>query len=237
MDDDGKCSLFQLFFIHLPLPSLSAKMHNFISHPKTWPLSVRFKLRTTASFFFSRSRDSHTPTLLHQLKAAGSSPGIFRSFFGHRPKCIWSDRKKLSHFGHNVWKYSLMNIVTASFITTMRQMTKMFQWLKCLSKNDRNVSAKKTAHGSMLFMGNLWANHAPLQYTSNAPDKPHKIQNQTVGVDKRLGTVWFGEWVQPPEAVMKNFRWSFNLQKKMFRRWEAKCFSSTKRIGLHDVWP
>jgi len=31
-----------------------------------------------------------------------------------------------------------------SFNTTVRQMTKMFQWPKCLSKNDRNVSAKKT---------------------------------------------------------------------------------------------
>jgi len=27
--------------------------------------------------------------------------------------------------------------------TTVRQMTEMFQWPKCLSKNDRNVSATK----------------------------------------------------------------------------------------------
>jgi len=30
----------------------------------------------------------------------------------------------------------------AGFNTTLRQMTEMFQWPKCLSKNDRNVSAK-----------------------------------------------------------------------------------------------
>jgi len=32
----------------------------------------------------------------------------------------------------------------ASFNTTVRQVTEMFQWPKCLNKNDRNVSAKKT---------------------------------------------------------------------------------------------
>jgi len=37
-----------------------------------------------------------------------------------------------------------MNTVTASFNTTVRQMTEMFKWPKCLSKkNDQNVSAKK----------------------------------------------------------------------------------------------
>jgi len=23
--------------------------------------------------------------------------------FGHRPKCFWNDRKKISYFGQNVW--------------------------------------------------------------------------------------------------------------------------------------
>jgi len=36
-----------------------------------------------------------------------------------------------------------MNTVTASFNTSVRQMTEMFQWPICLSKNYRNVSAKK----------------------------------------------------------------------------------------------
>jgi len=31
----------------------------------------------------------------------------------------------------------------ASFDTIVRQMTEMFQLPKCLSKNDRNISAKK----------------------------------------------------------------------------------------------
>jgi len=30
-----------------------------------------------------------------------------------------------------------------SFNITMTQMTEMFQWTKCLNKNDRNVSSKK----------------------------------------------------------------------------------------------
>jgi len=39
--------------------------------------------------------------------------------------CTWL--KILSQFGHNVWKYRLMNYVTESFNTTMEQMTEMFQ--------------------------------------------------------------------------------------------------------------
>jgi len=37
------------------------------------------------------------------------------------------NEKKLSHFGQNVSKYRLMNTVTASFNTTVRQMTEMSQ--------------------------------------------------------------------------------------------------------------
>ena len=63
------------------------------------------------------------------------------SFFGHRPKCFWNDRKILSHFGQNICKYRLTNTVLVSFNTTVRQMTEMSQ-----QKNDRNVPAnKKTA--------------------------------------------------------------------------------------------
>jgi len=43
------------------------------------------------------------------------SHGLFS--FGHWPKCFWNDRKKFSHSGRNVWKYRLMNTVTASFDT------------------------------------------------------------------------------------------------------------------------
>jgi len=68
------------------------------------------------------------------------SPVIFLTlvtswfFFGHRPKYFWNDRKKLSHFGQNVWKYMPLNTVTASFDETARQMTEMFPWPKCRSK-------------------------------------------------------------------------------------------------------
>ena len=77
-----------------------------------------------------------TPTHCQQ------SPTRWVVFSGHRPKRFWNDRKKLNHFGH-VWKYGLKNTVMVSFNTTVRQMTEMFQRPKCLSKNDRNVSAKK----------------------------------------------------------------------------------------------
>jgi len=36
-----------------------------------------------------------------------------------------------------------MSTAAASFDTTVRQMTEMFQWPKRLSKNDRNASARK----------------------------------------------------------------------------------------------
>jgi len=65
-------------------------------------------------------------------------------FFGHRPKRFWNDWKKLSHFGQNIWKYKLKITVMASFNATVGQMTEIFQWPKCHSKNDRNVSAKKS---------------------------------------------------------------------------------------------
>jgi len=66
-------------------------------------------------------------------------------FFGHGPKRFWNDQEKLSHFGQNVWKQRLKNTVTASFSTTVRQMTELFQ-----QKNDRNVSAKKkTVHNTV----------------------------------------------------------------------------------------
>ena len=57
-------------------------------------------------------------------------------FFVHGPKCFWNDRKKLSHFGQNVWKYRLTNTVNGEF------------WYNCEKQRpecprDKNVSAKK----------------------------------------------------------------------------------------------
>jgi len=65
---------------------------------------------------------------------------FFWSFSSHRPICLWNDQKDLSHFGQIVWKYKLMNTVTASFNTTVRQMTEM---TNVTVKIDQNVSAKK----------------------------------------------------------------------------------------------
>ena len=78
---------------------------------------------------------------------------FFRSFFGHRPKRFWNDRKNLSHFGQNVWIYRLKNTVVVSCNTTVRQMTEMFQWPKCLSKkmtemHQRKKTRYKTASGT-----------------------------------------------------------------------------------------
>jgi len=47
-------------------------------------------------------------------------------FFGNRSNCFWNNWKKFSNFNQNVQKYRLMNTVTASFTTTVRQMTDMF---------------------------------------------------------------------------------------------------------------
>jgi len=55
---------------------------------------------------------------------------FFQSFSDDRPKFFWNDQKKLSQFGHNVWKGRLVNIVIASFNAVM-------------DTNDQNVSAKK----------------------------------------------------------------------------------------------
>jgi len=58
----------------------------------------------------------------------------------HTAVCSVLDRnvfemtEKNCHFDQNVWKYRLMNTCTASFDTTVRQMTEMSQWPKCHSK-------------------------------------------------------------------------------------------------------
>jgi len=59
------------------------------------------------------------------------------AFFGHRPKRFWNVWKKFSHFGQNVWKYRLMNIVMVSLTQLWHK------WPKCF--RDQNVSAKKNS--------------------------------------------------------------------------------------------
>jgi len=70
---------------------------------------------------------------------------FFQSFFGHRSKRFWNERKNVSHFGQNVWKYGLKNTVTVSFYTTARQMTEMFRWPKCISKTWPKCFSEKKA--------------------------------------------------------------------------------------------
>jgi len=70
-----------------------------------------------------------------------------RFLFGHRPKCFSNDRKKLCHFGQNVWKYRIMDTVAANFNTTVRQMIEMFQWPKCPSKKMTEISQWKQTPG------------------------------------------------------------------------------------------
>jgi len=66
--------------------------------------------------------------MLVSQSLATSQTYSFRSW----TECFWNDRKKLSHFGRNVWKYRLMNTATAS--------------LNATETNDRNVSTKKNSH-------------------------------------------------------------------------------------------
>ena len=82
-------------------------------------------------FLFRETHGNNSP---RTWNTRWSTCFFFWSFFGHRPKCSWTDRKEFSHLGQNGWKYSLMNTVTASSNTTVRQMIEMFQWPICLSE-------------------------------------------------------------------------------------------------------
>jgi len=83
-------------------------------------------------------RPLHSPTssfaLAVAFEATDKATSLEVVLFGHRPNRFWNDRKKLSHFGQDAWKYRLKNTFRASFNTTVRQMTEMFQWRKCFSK-------------------------------------------------------------------------------------------------------
>ena len=54
--------------------------------------------------------------------------------------------EKLSHFGQNVWKYWLINTVMVSFNITVRRMTEMSQWPKCLSQKWVKCLCEKNGH-------------------------------------------------------------------------------------------
>jgi len=84
-------------------------------------------------------------------------------FFGHRPQWFWNDRKKLSHFGQNVWKYRLMNTVTVSFLYNCdRNDRKCFSDQKVSAKNYRNISEKK------ISIKLTWLHQLHLFYISSA---------------------------------------------------------------------
>ena len=55
---------------------------------------------------------------------------VYSELFSVLDGSFWNERKKLSQFGHNAQKASLVNNVTASFNTTMGQITEMPQWKK-----------------------------------------------------------------------------------------------------------
>jgi len=59
-------------------------------------------------------------------------------FFSVIDQNVFEMTKKISHFGHNVWKCRLMNTVMASFHTTAKQMTKMSQ-----QKNWQNLQPSR----------------------------------------------------------------------------------------------
>jgi len=64
-------------------------------------------------------------------------------FFSATDRIFFNGRKKLSHFGQNVRKYRLINTVTASINTTVRHVTEIFQWPKCLSKKMTEMPQRK----------------------------------------------------------------------------------------------
>jgi len=68
---------------------------------------------------------------------------FFRSCFSHRPIFL-NDRKKLSQIGQNVWKYILVNTVTASFNTTVKQRTETSQQKNLVHMLGHNSPADKS---------------------------------------------------------------------------------------------
>ena len=83
---------------------------------------------------------------------------------------VFETTKISIHFGQNVWKYRLMNIAAASFITTVRQMTEMFQWPKCLSKKWPKCLRKKSRYvvaGNFIMFREKRGKFCPKQFGCN----------------------------------------------------------------------
>jgi len=80
-------------------------------------------LQAMASWIFQ-----FLPTSAHSLVLENHLSWSMRlgSFFGHF-SVIERNLFRLSQFAHNVWKYELVNSLTASLNTTKRQMTEMSQ--------------------------------------------------------------------------------------------------------------
>ena len=104
---------------------LTRRVCNLLSHPSVQPACPR-KIHV----FYLETWPSSPP-----------GPPALRLVLS--PKRFWNDREKLRYFVQNIWKYRIKNNVMASFNTTVRQMTEMFQWPKYFSKNEWNVSVKK----------------------------------------------------------------------------------------------
>jgi len=67
---------------------------------------------------------------MHKLSAELRKVGSQLFFFGHFlviDRNVFEMTEKNCRFGQNVRKYRLVNTVTASFYTTVRQITEMFQ--------------------------------------------------------------------------------------------------------------
>jgi len=80
---------------------------------------------------------------------------------------------KKSHFGRNVWKYSLMNTIQASFDTTVWQMTEMFQWPKSQRKWPKCLIEKYPAHKQQ--MNQNQRDNVKTSITVNFPLYKHKL--------------------------------------------------------------
>ena len=85
---------------------------------------VRFCANTSLPWYHHYFLQQHTPSLSRRRSMEHNESVFFR----HRPKRFWNDRKKLSHFGQNVWKYRLKTLL---WRVLMQQWDK---WPKCFSK-------------------------------------------------------------------------------------------------------
>jgi len=173
--------------------------------------------------FFQQNLGKETKTKKNETHSKKQTePVVFRSVDGDRPKRFWNDRKKVGHFGQDVWKYRLMNIVFGEFGYNNET-------------NDRNVSAKKKQQDWARPSTKLWY----LPWSTKRRCKSHYFRtaatwlknSNTAGKDFQLSEtcfplldfvnqirIGFRNW----EGILRQIRIGFVNQIRIgFRNWEG----------------